>query len=187
MPSIRHLFQDWLSKTRSVTPVSAVDPLALNLRPFPFNPPLIAVTAAPGWPSAISVTDVVVTTLLPGRDSPGTTPKSFRRAINAQMALNHLISSSSLGAHSRSVRLVVTILNVCDLPSGADEGGMGDEADSGGVAGMWRLGGRSYSSASRICENLNSRCGFVSYNKQDFSCHTRKMGRVTDHVAARVD
>jgi hypothetical protein len=58
---------------------------------------------------------------------------------------------------------VVTILNVLDLPFGADEGGMGEEAPSGGVAGIWRCGGRSYSNASRICENLNSRCGFVSY------------------------
>jgi len=63
------------------------------------------------------------------------------------------------------VRLVVTILKVCEFPSGVAEGGMGDEVTGGGVVGMWRLGGKSYSSASRICENLNSRCGFVSYDK----------------------
>jgi hypothetical protein len=149
-----------------------VIPLALSRLPLPFNPGLVEDPApheAPWWPSAIPVDDAPVTILLTGRDSPGTTPESFRRAINAQMALNHFISSSSLGAHSSSVRLVVTILKVCDLASGADEGGMGDEPPSGGEAGIWRLGGRSYSSASKICENLNSRCGFVSYNNAIWS------------------
>jgi len=140
---VGHHFQSWLSGAPSAR---VVDPLALNLRPFPFNPPLVpdpTATEAPRWPSGVP-------TMVLGRDSPGTTPRSFRRAINAQMALNHLISSSSLGAHSRSVRLVVTILNVCDLPSAGAEGDEGDEATSGDVAGIWRFGGRSYSSASRI-------------------------------------
>jgi len=83
---------------------------------------------------------------------------------------------------------VVTILKVCDLASGADEGGMGDEPPSGGEAGIWRLGGRSYSSASRICENLNSRCGFVSYNNVVWSVVSYRKGReFTDHMTARVD
>jgi hypothetical protein len=93
------------------------------------------------------------------------------------MALSHLISSSSLGAHSKSVRFVVTILKVCEFPSGAAEGGMGDEVTNGGVAGMWRLGGKSYSSASRICENLNSRCGFVSYDKAILSAAIQRRRR----------
>jgi hypothetical protein len=114
--------------------------------------------------------------MVPGRDSPGTTPRSFLRAINAQIALNHLISSSSLGAHSKSVRLVVTILKVFDLLSGTDRGGNGYDATRGGVVGTWRFGGRSYSSASRIWENLNSRCGFVSYNKpRIFRSHIEDM------------
>jgi len=74
-----------------------VIPLALSRLPLPFNPALIADPAAPEapwWPSAIPAGDAPVTTLLTGRDSPGTTPESFRRAINAQMALNHFISSS---------------------------------------------------------------------------------------------
>ena len=45
-------------------------------------------------------------------DCPGTKPESVLRAISARMAPIHLISSSSLGAHSKSVRFVVTILNV---------------------------------------------------------------------------
>lgn len=45
---------------------------------------------------------------------------------------------------------MVTILNVFDLPSGADEGGIGDEVISGDEAGIWRFGGSSYSNASRI-------------------------------------
>jgi len=162
---------------RSVAMVGAVNPLALNLLPFPFNVALVAVPVAPSGPSAIPEDDTIVATLLTGRDSPGTTPESFRRAINAQMALNHFISSSSLGAHKRSVRLVVTILKVCDLPSGADVGGMGDEAPSGGEAGRWRFCGRSYSSASRICEKLNSRCGFVSYNSSVWSAAMQRRSR----------
>lgn len=90
------------------------------------------------------------------------------------MALSHLISSSSLGAQSKRARFVVTILNVCDfrdesLSSDADNGGRG-EAEEGGALGIWRLGGRSYSNASRIWENLNSRCGFVSYAISSMTC-----------------
>jgi len=41
----------------------------------------------------------------------------LRRAISALTALNHLISSSSLGAHSKNApRSVVMILNVCFDP-----------------------------------------------------------------------
>lgn len=40
-------------------------------------------------------------------------PAPDRRAISARTALSHWISSSSLGAESRNVRFVVTILNVC--------------------------------------------------------------------------
>lgn len=102
------------------------------------------------------------------------------------MALSHLISSSSLGAHSKRVRLVVTILNVFDLPSGADDGGMGDDDTNGDDVGIWRFGGRSYSSASRICENLNSRCGFVSYTNI-IRYHIEGMEWRTDHMAARIN
>jgi hypothetical protein len=52
----------------------------------------------------------------PGEDDifgcPGTKPESVLLAISARMAPIHLISSSSLGAHSKRVRFVVTILNV---------------------------------------------------------------------------
>lgn len=54
-----------------------------------------------------------LTLLLLGCGSPGTTPCPVRRAMRARITLSHLISSSSLGAQSRSVRFVVTILNVC--------------------------------------------------------------------------
>lgn len=56
--------------------------------------------------------------------------------MSALTALNHLISSSSLGAHSSSGLFVVTILNVCLLcfpswssesPAGTSGGDTGDE------------------------------------------------------------
>jgi len=53
------------------------------------------------------------------------------------MALSHLISSSSLGAHSSSVLFVVTILNVCGPceSSGAvdDDGG---DVEGRGIAAL---------------------------------------------------
>ena len=52
-------------------------------------------------------------TVATAAESPGTTPAPDRRAMSALTALNHLISSSSLGAHSSSVRFVVTTLKVC--------------------------------------------------------------------------
>jgi hypothetical protein len=82
------------------------DPAALIFRPLP----LIA---------ALALADVVTGGMLegpPGEEGnfgcPGTNPESVLRAISARMAPIHLISSSSLGAHSKSVRFVVTILNV---------------------------------------------------------------------------
>jgi hypothetical protein len=50
------------------------------------------------------------------------------------MALSHLISSSSLGAHSSSVLFVVTILNVCGPceSSGAVDDNSG-EVEGGGI------------------------------------------------------
>ena len=45
--------------------------------------------------------------------SPGNWPDPDRLAISARTAPSHLNSSSSLGAHNNSVRLVVTILNIC--------------------------------------------------------------------------
>lgn len=56
-------------------------------------------------------------------ESPGTTPASDRRAISARIALSHLISSSSLGAHNMSVRFVVTILKVVERAASAVVGG----------------------------------------------------------------
>ena len=99
-------------------------------------------------------------------ESPGTTPAPDRRAMSARTALNHLISSSSLGAHSSSVRFVVTILNVCfpaAPPSGSStpcSGGRG--GDSGGDIALCRLAGRSYSKASSSWFRGIARCGLVS-------------------------
>ena len=66
--------------------------------------------------AALALTDAVTGGMLKGPegnfDCPGTKPESVLRAISARMAPIHLISSSSLGAHSKSVRFVVTILNV---------------------------------------------------------------------------
>ena len=138
--------------------VNPPDPLTLTLRTLPRIPDS---DEAPWRWSAVPTWLEIV----PGRDSPGTTPWSFLRAIKAPMALNHLISSSSLGAQRRRVRFVVTILNVWESrveswSEDADVGGLGNGVWA--VKGIWRFGGRSYSSASRICENWNSRCGFVS-------------------------
>jgi hypothetical protein len=84
----------------------AFDPTTLIFRTLP----LIA---------ALALTDAVTGGMLKGPpceeenfDCPGTKPESVLRAISARMAPIHLISSSSLGAHSKSVRFVVTILNV---------------------------------------------------------------------------
>ncbi len=69
--------------------------------------------------------------VVPGVDdedgSPGTTPCPDRRAMSARIALSQLISSSSLGAQSRSVRFVVTTLNVC-VPAVSPSSGPDDEA-----------------------------------------------------------
>ena len=59
--------------------------------------------------------------------SPGTTPWPDRRAMSARIALSHLISSSSLGAHRSSVRFVVTTLNVC-VPAASPSSGPDDDA-----------------------------------------------------------
>jgi hypothetical protein len=67
-------------------------------------------------------------------DPPGTTPAPDRRAISARTAPNHLISSSSVGAHSSRFLFVVTILNVCAScdSSAFDVGGiMGGETAAG--------------------------------------------------------
>ena len=104
--------------------------------------------------------------------SPGTTPWPDRRAMSARIALSHLISSSSLGAHRSSVRFVVTTLNVC-VPAASPSSGPDDDAwwcwwcgDCGPgdatTVGWLRFGGRSYSSASMMSASGIWRCGFVS-------------------------
>lgn len=89
-------------------------------------------------------------------ESPGKTPDPDRRAMSARTALSHLISSSSLGAHRRSIRLVVTTLNVCRAcpssgPSGADVESCGEETGGMVIFGLCLWDGKSYSNASRIC------------------------------------
>jgi len=95
---------------------------------------------------------------------PGTSPDSVRLTIKARIAPNHLISSSSLGAHSSRVRLVVTILKVCVplLSSSASPNCGGDVTD--GVVGTWRWAweGKLYSKASSMSLKGNWRWGFVS-------------------------
>lgn len=84
-------------------------------------------------------------------DPPGTKPAPDRRAISARTAPNHLISSSSVGAHSSKVLFVVTILNVCApcVSSTSDDGGIiGSVGDV--ICGLCRFDGISYSSASNI-------------------------------------
>lgn len=87
-------------------------------------------------------------------DSPGTTPAPDRRAISARTAPNHLISSSSVGAHRSRFLFVVTILNVCAQygSSASDDGAaMGGEMAAGdAICGLWRFGGIAYSRASKI-------------------------------------
>jgi hypothetical protein len=66
--------------------------------------------------------------------SPGTTPAPDRRAISARTAPSHLISSSSVGAHSSKFLFVVTILNVCapcDSSASNDGGITGSETVAG--------------------------------------------------------
>jgi hypothetical protein len=70
-------------------------------------------------------------------DSPGTTPAPDRRAIRARIALSHLISSSSLGAHNSNVLFVVTILNVkwpCESSGAVDD--PNGEVDGGGIGAL---------------------------------------------------
>jgi hypothetical protein len=83
-----------------------LEPAALNLRALPLIAALALVEAATGGrfeEPACEDGNLV---------RPGTNPEPVLRAISARMAPIHLISSSSLGAQSRSVRLVVTILKV---------------------------------------------------------------------------
>ena len=96
--------------------------------------------------------------------------------MSARIALSHLISSSSLGAQSSSVRFVVTTLNVCvRVPAPSPSSGATAAAavaarraawgDAGGgevAVGWFRFGGKSYSSASMMSESGICRCGFVS-------------------------
>ena len=76
--------------------------------------------------------------------------------MRARIALSHFISSSSLGAQSRRVRFVVTILKVCvpavsPSPGGYDRAWCwGDCGPGDATAGWFLFGGRSYSSASMI-------------------------------------
>lgn len=113
--------------------------------------------------------------VFPGVDeeegSPGTTPWPDRRAMRARITLSHLISSSSLGAQRRSVRFVVTTLNVCApaaLPLSScppeDEAWCwcGDCGPGDAMVGWLRFGGRSYSSASMMNARGIWRWGFVS-------------------------
>ena len=105
---------------------SAGRPLRLSRRAneslrFPALALAPAPTAFPGVPCACPATSAdgpapavgAPAAAFAGVASPGTTPASDRLAISARTALNHLISSSSLGAQRSTVRLVVTILNVC--------------------------------------------------------------------------
>ena len=104
-------------------------------------------------------------------ESPGTTD---RRAMSARTALSHLISSSSLGAQSNSVRFVVTILNVC-LPAAPSCSSPPWDGCGGEIAcepGLCRPDGRSYSRASRICARGMERCGLVSCSAGRGVCHT---------------
>jgi len=103
-----------------------------------------------------------------------------RLAISARITLNHLISSSSVGAQSRRVRFAVTILNTCwsvsaastpEAPPPALEpetllapvmDGLGSGGGTDGEPGRRAVSGRSTSRASRICETEISRWCFVS-------------------------
>jgi hypothetical protein len=94
--------------------------------------------------------------------SPGTMPAPVRLAMSARMEPSHLISSSSLGALSSRVRLVVTILNEWVLcVSSASSPGSEDVTEVATFTGLCRVGS-SYSSASRISEKGNIRPGLVS-------------------------
>ena len=107
MHNFRNLsFHDVFASRISCGIPRAFDPTALNFRTLP----LIA---------ALALAEAVTGGMLKGPpcdegnfDCPGTKPESVLRAISARIAPIHLISSSSLGAHSKSVRFVVTILNV---------------------------------------------------------------------------
>ncbi len=97
-------------------------------------------------------------------ESPGTTPAPDRRAMSARTALSHLISSSSLGAHNSSVRLVVAILKVC-LPAASPSSSPPFDCwggDVGGEIALCLCAGKSYSSASRIWVSGMERWGLVS-------------------------
>lgn len=95
--------------------------------------------------------------------SPGAGPDALptppdRRAISARIALSHLISSSSLGAQSSSVRFGVITLNVCAEPSPSSlcpcpcTAGPDGEGAAGGECGRCFAAGNgtSTSSASTI-------------------------------------
>lgn len=136
------------------------DPLALNRRTLFINP------EPDGIPDVGELTSFGPTVF---SGSPGTIPDSDLRAISALTAPSHLISSSSLGAQSRSVRLVVTILNKlvrCDSSSPPGEN-VGDGTGGEAMAAFCRCAVILYSKASRISETRNRAWGFVSCNKTE--------------------
>jgi len=153
--------QDCLSTRLSSGPPVEGGPLWFIRLVFPLSPlPPDPTAKEPGGTSACPIEAVAFDAV-----SPGTTPASDRRAISARTAPSHLISSSSLGAHNRRVRLVVMILNVwAPCPSSPSSGRPADvDGDAGPRGpGLCRCVGRSYSSASNISENGKCRWGLVS-------------------------
>lgn len=138
---------------------SPVEPLALGRRTLVIRP--LPPEDMPDAVGLISFPPEVVIFV----ESPGTPPEPDRRAISARTAPSHLISSSSLGAHRRSVLFVVTILKVCASFDSSSDAGATTGGDATGAvmsAGFCRFAGRSYSSASSISANGKRRCGFVS-------------------------
>lgn len=122
--SAKHLYDCPVEETSSR--LVPDPPLALNLRTLPLIPPEVVKPELCG--------------LVSGFDAPpdggafAVSPESERRAISARTAPNHLISSSSVGAHSNKVLLVVIILNVwaVDGPSLPPPSKLGGDDTEGG-------------------------------------------------------
>lgn len=99
---------------------SALAPLALLFRLETEGEALIPVPMFTGVPSnpGTPLVEAVSPVLEPPTCGPPAVPGGFvRRAMSARTALIHFISSSSLGALSRSERFVSTILKVNCAPS----------------------------------------------------------------------
>lgn len=113
---------------------AVLGPLILKFLTLCLNPLLVAdPTPLPRLASPPDAAGFVALPTFP-LASPGTTPAPVRRAISARIALSHLISSSSLGAHNNNVLFVVTILNVkCPCES---SGPVGGELEGGGIGAL---------------------------------------------------